>query len=39
MKSMVDISNFLYPKTLEEAEKIQKEFLKKLVLLPLDFLR
>ncbi|AFG34883.1 deoxyinosine 3'endonuclease (endonuclease V) [Fervidobacterium pennivorans DSM 9078] len=37
MKSMVDISNFLYPKTLEEAERIQKEFLKKLVLVPLDF--
>lgn len=37
MKSMLDISSFLYPKTLEEAEKIQKEFLKKLVLLPLDF--
>ncbi|QIV79251.1 endonuclease V [Fervidobacterium pennivorans subsp. carthaginiensis] len=34
---MVDISNFLYPKTLEEAERIQKEFLKKLVLVPLDF--
>ncbi|WP_448377908.1 endonuclease V [Fervidobacterium sp.] len=37
MKSMFGISDYLYPKTLEEAEQIQKEFLKKTILHPLDF--
>ncbi len=34
---MFGISDYLYPKTLEEAEQIQKEFLKKIILHPLDF--
>jgi deoxyribonuclease V len=34
---MRSISDYLYPKTLAEAEQIQKEFLKKLILVPLDF--
>lgn len=37
MQGMLGLSSLLEPKTLEEAEQIQKELLKKLVLLPLDF--